>query len=290
MLDKAASCTVEITTDNQKYCDTISFSNSDIQNIEIANNEGTFIISSDNLQESCITIEKEGQPVSTLHIYTPVSSIEVIPTDDTIIVTPVYSDDNGYNITEFNQNDIIFITKDIKVSEISLSGLSHKIVEGKKIKLTASIKPSNATQKSLKWSSSNTKLATVTQTGLITIGNKATPGKTVTIKAKATDGSGVSADFKIKIMKGAVKKITVKGYQNTLKVGKTMNLKAAVKVTKGKPVNTKLKWTSSNPKWATVTPSGKVRALRAGKGKTVKITVKSTDGTNKKVVKKIKIK
>lgn len=289
-LDKAASCTVEITTDNQKYCDTISFSNSDIQNIEIVNNEGTFLISSDNLQECQITIEKEGKPVSTLNIYTSASSIEVMPTDDTTIVSPVYSDNNGYNKTEINKNDIIITTKDIKVSGISLSGLSHKIVAGKKMKLTASAKPNNATKKSLKWSSSNPKIATVTQNGLVTIGKKATPGKTVTIKAKATDGSGVSADFKIKIMKGAVKKITVKGYKKTLKVGKTMNLKAVVKVTKGKPVNKKMKWKSSNPKWATVTPSGKVRALRAGKGKTVKITVMSTDGTNKKVVKKIKIK
>ena len=67
------------------------------------------------------------------------------------------------------------------------------------------------------------------------------------------------------------KKIAVKGAKSTLKVGKSMNLKATVKVTKGKPVNKKLKWTSSNPKYATVTQIGKVKALKAGKGKTVKL-------------------
>ena len=108
--------------------------------------------------------------------------------------------------------------------------------------------------------------------------------------AKAKDGSGKKAVWKIKVMKGAVKKITVKGYKKTLKAGKTMKLKAIVKVTKGKPVNKKLKWTSLNPKYATVTQTGKVKAKTAGKGKTVKIKVESTDGTNKSVTKKIRIK
>lgn len=54
--------------------------------------------------------------------------------------------------------------------------------------------------------------------------------------------------------------------------------------------NKKLKWTSLSPKYATVTQTGKVKAKPAGKGKIVKIKVMSTDGTNKSVVKKIKIK
>ena len=45
-----------------------------------------------------------------------------------------------------------------------------------------------------------------------------------------------------------------------------MKLKAMVKTTKGKPVNKKLKWTSSNPAYATVTQAGKVKALPATAG------------------------
>lgn len=177
----------------------------------------------------------------------------------------------------------------ILVTSIKLTGLSKMIAAGKKLTLKATVLPTTATNKKLKWTSSNTNLAKVTQSGVITI-NKNAGGKTVTIKATATDGSKKTITWNIKVMKGAVKKITVKGYKKTLKAGKTMKLKAVVKVTKGKPVNKKLKWTSSNKKWATVTQNGKVKALKNGKGKTVKITVESTDGTNKKVVKKIKIK
>ena len=178
----------------------------------------------------------------------------------------------------------------VKVSKITLTGISKRIARGKKIRLTATVLPKNAANKKLTWSTSNKKLATVTMTGWVTIAKKATPGKTVKITAAAKDGSGKKQVYKITVMKGAVKKITVKGYKKKLKVGKSMQLKAVVKITKGKPVNKRLKWTSSNPKYATVTQTGKVKAKPAGKGKTVKIKVMSTDGTNKSVVKKIKIK
>ena len=180
--------------------------------------------------------------------------------------------------------------KTVKVSSIKLTGISKKIARGKKIKLNAKVLPVAASNKKLTWTSSNKNLATVTQTGIVKIAKKAKPGKTVIIAVSAKDGSGKKQIFKIKVMKGAVKKIKLKGYKKTLKAGKAMKLKAKVKVTKGKPVNKKLKWSTSNKKYATVTQTGKVRAKAAGKGRTVKIKVMSTDGTNKSVVKKIKIK
>ena len=175
-----------------------------------------------------------------------------------------------------------------KITKIALTGISNKISSGRSIQLTATVSPNNVTNKKLKWSSSNTKVATVSQNGKVTI-KKGTGGKSVTITAQATDGSGISASFKIKVMKDAVKKVTVKGAKKTLKVGRTMKLKAVVKTTKGKPVNKKVLWKSSNTKYATVS-SGKVKALKAGKGKKVKITAMATDGTGKKKVVTIKIK
>ena len=174
----------------------------------------------------------------------------------------------------------------VKVASIRLIGLSRKIAAGKKLKLTATVLPADAANKKLKWTSSNKKLATVTQTGTVKLKKKAA-GKTVKIIASATDGSGKKAVWKIKGMKGIVKKITVKGAKKTLKAGKTMKLKAVVKATKG--ANKKLKWTSSNTEYATVTSTGKVKALNAGIGKTVTIKVMATDGSGRKVSKKIKI-
>ena len=174
----------------------------------------------------------------------------------------------------------------VKVAKITLSGISKKIAAGKKIKLTASIKPSNAVNKKLIWKSSNTKVATVNSKGVVTI-KKKTGGKKVTITATATDGSKVKATYKITSMKGVVKKVDISG-KKTVKAGKTLKLKA--KVTASKKANKTLKWTSSNKKYATVSSSGKVKALKAGKGKKVKITAMATDGSGKKKSVTIKIK
>ncbi|EOS70421.1 hypothetical protein C818_01672, partial [Lachnospiraceae bacterium MD308] len=94
--------------------------------------------------------------------------------------------------------------KSIKVSRIALSGISKKIAAGKKIKLTASIIPSNASDKSVTWTSGNKKVATVNSSGVVTM-KKNSGGKSVTITATAKDGSGVKATYKITSMKGAVK-------------------------------------------------------------------------------------
>lgn len=169
-------------------------------------------------------------------------------------------------------------SKTVKISSIKLTGLSHKIAAGRKIALKAKVLPANATNKKLVWKVNNKKLASVNQAGLVKLKKKAA-GKKVIVTALAADGSGVKASFKIKGMKGLVKKIKITG-KKKVKAGKTLKLKAKVKASKG--ANKKLQWTSSNPNYATVTPSGKVKALPAGKGKKVKITVRATDGSGKK--------
>ena len=172
-----------------------------------------------------------------------------------------------------------------KVEKITITAPSNKLFVGKKVKLTANIS-NNASNKNIKWTTSNKKYATVDKNGVVKF-NKKAAGKTVTITAYATDGSGKKATFKIKIMKGSVQKITVSG-KKTVKAGKKLSLKAKVKASKG--ANKKLKWISSNTKYAIVSTSGKVKALKAGKGKKVKITAMATDGSGKKKSVTVKIK
>ncbi len=176
----------------------------------------------------------------------------------------------------------------IKISAIRLSALSNKIAAGKRIKLTAGIFPVNASDQRLIWSTSNPKVATVNQSGVVTV-KKKTGGKSVIITARAADGSGTTAAFRIKSMKGVVKKVTIAGAKKrTVKAGQKLKLKA--KVTAAKGANKKLIWTSSNTKYATVSASGKVKTKKPGKGKKVKITAMATDGSNKKMTVTIKLK
>lgn len=175
----------------------------------------------------------------------------------------------------------------VKVSSIKLSAISKKIAAGKKVQMKTEVFPANATNKAVTYKTSNKKYATVSASGKVTL-KKAGAGKTVTITATAKDGSGKKAAYKISIMKNAVKSVKLKAAK-TVKAGKKLKVKATVKTT-GKKANKKLKWTSSNTKYATVSASGVVKAKKAGKGRTVKITATATDGSNKKSAVKIKIK
>lgn len=175
----------------------------------------------------------------------------------------------------------------VKVSRIKLSAVSKKIAAGKKVQIKAEVFPVNAADKAVTYKSSNTKYATVNASGKVTL-KKAGAGKTVIITAMAADGSGKKAAYKISIMKDSVKSIKIKAAK-TVKAGKKLKLKTNVKTT-GKKVNKKLRWTSSDTKYATVSSGGVVIAKKAGKGKTIKITAAATDGSNKKCTVKIKIK
>ena len=204
------------------------------------------------------------------------------------VTKPDNDNNNNNNNNNDNTNNNITETKpDIKVNKIAISGITKKVAAGKKIKLTAKVFPQNATNKTVKWISENPKIAKVNNAGVVTVMKK-TGGKKVTIKAVAADGSGIKASYKLTIMKDSVKSIKLKA-KKTVKAGKSLKVKATVKTT-GKKVNKKLKWTSSNVKYATVSSKGVVKAKKAGKGKIVKITASSTDGSNKKKVIKIKIK
>ncbi len=204
---------------------------------------------------------------------------------------PENPDDNnkpqnpGDNNSQDNKDPQVPAT--VKVSSIKLSATSKEIAAGKKIKLTTNVFPANATNKAVTYKSSNTKYASVDRTGKVTV-KKAGAGKTVTITATAADGSGKSASYKIKIMKSAVKSVKVKAAKS-VKAGKKVKAKVTVKTT-GKKANKKLKWTSSNTKYATVSSKGVIKTKKAGKGKTVKITAAATDGSGKKGTVKIKIK
>lgn len=175
----------------------------------------------------------------------------------------------------------------VKVSNLAIKAISRKIAAGKKVTLTAEAFPDNAGQKDVVWETDQAGYATVNGDGVVTT-KKAGAGKTVTVTATAADGSGVTASIKLKLMKDAVTGVQIKSAPRTLKAGKSIRLKAEAKTT-GKNSNRTLQWTSSNVKYAVVDAKGKVKAQKAGIGKTVTLTAAAVDGSNKKAKVKIRI-
>lgn len=181
----------------------------------------------------------------------------------------------------------IVTVENIKVSKITITTTtSNKIATGKKVTLKAAVTPSNAYNKGVTWKSSNTKVATVSSSGVVTT-KKKMGGKTVTITATAKDGSGKKASYKIYVKKGIVKKVYISGVKS-VKAGKKLYLKGKTSASSG--ANRTLKWSSSNTKYAKVSSKGTVTTYKAGKKKSVKITARAVDGSGKGKTVTIKIK
>lgn len=154
------------------------------------------------------------------------------------------------------------------------------IKKGEKQKLKVKYTPKKKVNKTLKWSTSNKKIVTVTKDGTIKGKKK---GK-ATITAKTKDGSGLS--IKLKVTVGTkVKSIKLASIKtNKLYVGKKCQLNASVAPSNSS--NKKIKWESSDKTIATVSSKGLVKGVGNGK---VTIIAKTADGTGLFVKQKFEV-
>ena len=157
----------------------------------------------------------------------------------------------------------------VAVESITLDITFTIMNTGETLTLTATVKPDNATDKTVTWSSNNTTIATVDQNGKIT----AVDGGTATITAKAGDKE---ATCTVMVMKTdiPVEGITLDKYYLELTEGETGAITATV--TPYNATNKTVTWSSSNPTKAAVDQNGKVTALAEG---TVDIIAKAGDKT-----------
>ena len=161
----------------------------------------------------------------------------------------------------------------VPVNAIILSETSITIQPNETRTITASVLPDNASNKNVTWSSSNTSIATVDQTGKVTA--KAVGSCTIT--CSATDGSGVKAECAVTVGR-LVTDITLSQTSLSLTIPgtTTKTLTATVKPTNA--TNKNVTWASSDTSIATV-ENGKVTAIAAG---TCTITCSATDGSGVK--------
>lgn len=166
------------------------------------------------------------------------------------------------------------------VTGITLSG-PGKIAAGKSITLTASVTPSNATNKKLDWKVLGNDKVTVNASGKVTA--KKDAAGTCTVLAAAKDGSGKSFAYAVSIVSGEITSIKLSETKLTLfspKTGKLSTAKLTADV-QGKTgvEKTLIKWESNAPSIASVDSKGNVTAKSTGKAT---ITCTATDGSNKK--------
>jgi len=138
------------------------------------------------------------------------------------------------------------------------------------IKLISTITPSNATNKTLTYTSGNPNIATVNNIGIVT----GISTGTTEILVKTTDGSNISFSVPVTINIGC-DNLTIDRSSINIEPGVRITLYSVI--TPNDATNPVVNYTSNNPEIATVDETGIVTGISSG---TTKIIVNTTDGSN----------
>lgn len=108
----------------------------------------------------------------------------------TVTITAVAADGSG-------KKAVCKVTVKAPITSLKFSKISGRLYVGKTMQLSPVIKPSDATNKKCAWSSSNDKVAMVNSEGKV----YAVAAGTAVITAKAIDGTGKKATYKVTVAK-----------------------------------------------------------------------------------------
>ena len=180
---------------------------------------------------------------------------------------------HNYNIKDYFYHYITWQKVDVvNVNGVKLDKTSQTLNVGKTASLKATVSPSNATNKKVTWSSSNTAVASVNSSGVVT----AKKAGTATITAKTADG-GKTAKCTVTVKNPIVHVTGVKLNSTKLTMGSGQSVTLKATVSPSNAADKKVIWKSSNTKIATVSSSGKVTTSASANG-TVRITATTADG------------
>ena len=128
---------------------------------------------------------------------------------------------------------------------------------GETFKITATVSPSDANNKSVTWSSSNTSVATVDISGNV----RCVSAGTTTITATAADGSSVKASLELTV-RNPINSLTLDKDQTTiLKDGYTSTVTATTDPSNYDGSN--ISWTIADTSIATVSVGGKTATIKS---------------------------
>ncbi|MCX6309446.1 MAG: Ig-like domain-containing protein, partial [Bacteroidia bacterium] len=169
--------------------------------------------------------------------------------------------------------DDVTITMGIPVASVSVSPTTALASVGSTIQLNASVLPDDASNKVVNWSSTDSNIATVDATGLVT-------GKSagaVRITASTQDGGKTSySDVTIQTGAIVVTGVSVNPTAASVNIGDTKQLVALISPLGAS--NKSVSWSSDNEAVATVDANGLVKAIAKG---TASISATSLDGNFK---------
>ena len=157
----------------------------------------------------------------------------------------------------------------VAVENITFDKAQYEVEKGATVAIVATVNPTNATNKTLDWTSSDESVATVVN-GVV----KGVAAGKATITATAKDGSGVVCQADVTVTETFVEGISFDQTEYEVEEGAYVTIVATI--TPANASTKTLEWTTSDKAVATVDENGKVRGISAGKAT---ITATAMDGT-----------
>ncbi len=170
---------------------------------------------------------------------------------------------------------VTITVKEITAEKVTVSGLPEADVFyiGDTFTLTAQISPENVDNPTIVWSSSNEQVASVSDTGSVTL---LAEGK---VEIRATASNGVFGKVAVVVKEKYVEEVEIAESELDVLLGDQRNI--AAKVSPSDATYPELTWTSENPDVVSVAGNGNMTAV--GCGQTV-ITATARNGISDSVV------
>ena len=245
---------ISVTQDGKKgkyvAVESVSLSPTELTLTEGENASLSYTFSPSNVSIKDVTWETSNSSIATVSQYGRV----VANAEGTALITVTTKDGNKTATCT-----VMVKAKVIPVAGVSLDKTSISMTEGDTQTITATVIPSNATDKSVTWSSSNTSVATVSSSGVVTA--KAAGSATITVTT--TDGGKkATCSVTVNAQTVAVTGVSLNKTTMSLVIGGTEQLTATVSPSNA--TNKNVSWSSSNTSVATVDSNGNVSAIKVG--------------------------
>lgn len=221
-----------------------------------------------DVSSKCLAWSSSNKAVATVNVRGVVTAVK----EGSCTITAKATDGSG-------KKAVCKVTVINPVTSVVLNAHSISWNVGKKAHFYPVVTPDTATNTGVIYTSSNPKVATVSEKGLLT----AVSAGTCVITCTAADGSGKYDTCTVKV-KQPVTKLTISG-SNTVDTGSSITLKAQITPTNA--TNKKVSWSSSDTTVAKVDSNGNVTGVAVGKA-VIKCT--ANDGSKVTASKTITVK
>ena len=218
----------------------------------------TATVKPDNADNRKVTWSSDKTEVATVDGASKVTAVKA----GEAVVT-VMTEDGGKTVS----CKVTVKAKAVNVTDVSLDRTELTLTEGEAETLTATVKPDNADNRKVTWSSDKTEVATVDGASKVTA---VKAGEAVVTVMTEDGGKTASCKVTVKAKVVPVTGVDVKPWSVT--IGANGTTKLTCTVAPSNATNRNVRWESDNPSVATVDSDGNVRAVSAGVAKVGAVT------------------